>query len=314
MSKVSYIISKLFLTNVLLLLLFPANFLQAQNYVPFPDSVSIWSEVFTNQQPEIVETYQYGLWGDTMINSNLYNKVYKLNDTIYPLNVGQYCGAIREDSLKRVFVIGCECADPGAGNDEEVILYDFSKLVGDTVFVGMDGIGPFGYLVIDHIDSILIDDNYRKTFHFAASSTMDYWIEGIGSIRGLFSPIQWQPTGYQKWKLICFNQENDVKYLNPEFNNCFPLLTRINSLTQNVNIVLISPNPVTDISILSFTNTHGDYYKVEIFNMLGNKVKQINLHGESSMPICKFDYKPGIYIYKISGNNSVPIKGKIIIK
>ena len=303
---------KLFLVGVLFLFMLLPNELISQQYHPFPDSNAIWSEVFTCMQPDIIETYQYGISGDTIINTTLYHKIYLLNDTVYPLITGQYCGAIREDSLKRIFVIGCNCAYPGTTGNEEVVLYDFSKSVGDTVFVGMDSIGPEGYLVIDHIDSMLIDNNFRKTFYFS-TLYYDYWIEGIGSTRGLFSPIIWQPTGYQKWKLICFKQDDMVKYLNPDYSNCFPILSGINNLIQNKTNVEIYPHPVTDISTLDFSNTQGDYSILEIFNILGKKVKHINLQGKKTIKICNYEYKPGIYIYKLSGDNSEPIEGKLII-
>lgn len=166
--------------------------MKCQEYIHFPDSNAIWSEVFISQQPFYTETYQYGMIGDTLINSIIYHKIYRLNDTIYPLNPGQYCGAIREDSEKRIFLYGSECTPFGLGQ-EEVLLYDFSKSVGDTVFVGIDGIGPAGYLIINTIDSILIENNYRKTFHFTTLEDV-FWIEGIGSTRGLFSPIIELPT------------------------------------------------------------------------------------------------------------------------
>jgi hypothetical protein len=285
------------------------NTTKAQEYVPFPDSNAIWSEVFTSLQPFEIYTYQYGVLGDTLLNSKWYNKVYLLNDTLYPLTIGQYCGSIREDSLKRVYAINCICVYPGAGN-EEVLLYDFSKSIGDTVFVGMDSIGPMGLMVIDHIDSILIDNNYRKTFHFSYD---DYWIEGIGSTRGLFSPIVAQPTGFQDWDLICFNQDNMVMYLNPEYNSCFPILTGINDYIPQKNNVKIYPHPVWNISTLDFSKMEADYSILEIFNIHGKKVKHVNLHGENHVKIYNYEYKPGIYIFKLSGDSSEIIKGKMII-
>jgi|AntAceMinimDraft_15_1070371.scaffolds.fasta_scaffold15565_2 hypothetical protein len=286
--------------------------LQAQEYVPFPDSNTIWSEVFTSQQPYEIETYQYGISGDTVINANQYQKLYLLNDTVYPLITGQYCGAIREDSTKIIFVIDCNCAYPGSGQDE-VILYDFSKSIGDTVFVGIDGLGPSGYLVIDYVDSMLIDNSYRKTFHFLGYES--YWIEGLGSTRGLFSPIMTQPTGYQKWELICFNQDNEVKYLNPGFNTCFPILTGMNSEELESNDIKIFPHPVTNISVIEFmNNTSFMYQYIDFYNIFGQKVNHINIKDRKQIFIKKIDYRSGLYVYRISGQNIKSVIGKIIIE
>ena len=167
---------------------------RAQEYVPFPLSNAIWSEVFTSKQPDEVETYQFGIEGDTVYNNIQYSKLYLLNDTVYPLSVGRYCGGIQEDDMKRIYIIDCDCVMfPTIPIIDEVVLYDFSKSIGDTLFVGMYSFYPFSYLIIHEIDSVLIDGNYRKRFDFG----LEEWIEGIGSTRGLLSPIQEQPLGFQ---------------------------------------------------------------------------------------------------------------------
>jgi hypothetical protein len=284
----------------------------SQEYISFPQSNAIWSEVFTSQQPFFIETYQYGVIGDTTINSTVYQKIYRLNDTIYPLVPGQYCGAIREDNSKRIFVIGSECTYPGSGQGE-VLLYDFSKSVGDTVFVGIDGLGPEGYLIINNIDSILIENNYRRTFHFTTLEGF-FWIEGIGSTRGIFSPITAQTSGYQKWELICFNQDNIVKYLNPKFNSCFPLLTSVDNPNQSNHSVRIFPHPVTDISVIKFNTQNFEFQSFELFDMIGHKIKAINIKDKEQIIIKANDFKPGFYFFLMSGNKMNNASGKIIIK
>ncbi|MCK9401570.1 MAG: hypothetical protein M0Q51_16465 [Bacteroidales bacterium] len=241
-----------------------------QIYVPFPDSNAIWSEVLTDMQPFEIQAYQYGISGDTSFNSTWYKKVYLLNDTVYPLVLGQYCCAIREDSLKRIYAIDCQCCFQPLSGEEEVILYDFSKSVGDTVLVGLDGTDPLGgYYVIDYIDSVLIDGNYRKTYHFVDYDYLEYWIEGIGSTRGLFSPLTPVTTGSLKWELICFNQDGIVKYLNPVYNSCFPILTEINERETVIDPIKLCPNPVSDVSILDLSLSNQDFTILEIYDALG---------------------------------------------
>jgi len=307
--------TKLILFRALLLLFFISGLkvASAQNYHPFPDSNAIWSEVFTNGQPLEIDTYQYGIKGDTLINEKWYKKIYLLNDTTYPLHTGQFCGAIREDDQKRIFVVECSCTYPGA-DENEVLLYDFSKTTGDTVYVGVEGVGPWGMpLVIDQIDSVLINDEYRKTFHFDGYPY--FWIEGIGSTRGLFSPITWQPTGYQEWDLICFNENNEVLYLNPDFSSCFPIITGIEKHESKPGEVSIHPNPVTDVSIIDFqTTNHSSSKYLEFYNLYGEKTFQINIKGKEEIYIHAADHKPGLYLYRIKGKNTLLHTGKIIIK
>lgn len=297
---------------ILIFILIWQTDVKGQQYVPFPSSNAIWSEVFTSYQPDRIETYQYGISGDTIINTVIYHKVFRLLDTIYPIVPGQYCGAIREDSAKRIFIIGSECTYPGSGN-EEVLLYDFSKSIGDTVFVGPDGTGPEVYLIISNIDSVLINGNYRNTIHFAGFES--YWIEGIGSTRGLLSPITAQPTGFQKWELICFNQDDEVKYLNPEYNTCFPILTAINEMKPVNNIIKIFPHPITNISVIDLAAIADCLYQyIDFYNVFGQKVNRVNIADNEQIFISKLNYKSGLYVYRISGQNMKPLTGKVIFE
>lgn len=285
--------------------------ISGQVYIPFPDANAIWSEIYTNQQPFEVNTYQYGVSGDTIINSTSYHKIYQLADTLYPLTPGQFRGAIREDN-KRIFVISYNSVFPGSGNSE-VLLYDFTKKAGDTIFVGQDGIGPEGYLVIDHIDSVLIDNNYRKTFFFTTLEEF-YWIEGIGSTRGLFSPITAQPTGYQKWQLICFNQDGDVKYLNPEFNSCFQNFNGIEDNSNTNKLVDIIPNPIVEQGVMKLDNTNNNLNVLEIYDLFGQIISRINITNKSQVNLNRVEYNPGTYFYRISGHIMIPFTGKIIFE
>ncbi len=284
---------------------------ESQSYFPFPDSNAIWSEVYSHLQPEITEAYQYGIQGDTLINSVLYHKIYYLNDTIYPLVTGQYAGAMREDSLKRIYVIDCAYCENDAGS--EMILYDFSKEINDTVFVGSFGMGPLGYYVVEYFDSIMIDGNYRKTIHFYGYEDMEYWIEGIGSTRGLFSPLMPVPTGYSSWELICFNQDGMVRYLNPAYNTCFPILTGIEENKSEINLPRLSPNPVSNSGILDFSGSAVKYTRLIIFDGQGRRIRDLELNNSKSFVINGTEYKSGIYFYQLISDKMEIYSSKFLI-
>lgn len=283
---------------------------RAQEYVPFPLSNAIWSEVFTSKQPDEVETYQFGIEGDTVYNNIQYSKLYLLNDTVYPLSVGRYCGGIREDDMKRIYIIDCDCVMiPTIPIIDEVALYDFSKSIGDTLFVGIYSFYPYSYFIINEIDSILIDGNYRKRFDFG----VEEWIEGIGSTRGLLSPIQEQPTGYQKWKLICLNQEGSVTYLNPDFNSCFPILTSIEEQEQQPHL-MIYPHPVTNTSYLEVGAQLASYEVLEVYNILGKLEKRIAITpGETRIELNNKDFRTGIYLVVLKAKSQLLISDKILV-
>lgn len=275
-----------------------------QTYYPFLDSNAIWSEIYYEEvYHNNSEYYQYGIIGDTNINSIKYNKLYLLADTLLDNTLSNiFWGAIREDSVKRVYYLGRNTHEEEI--TEEIILYDFSKQVGDTIFSGYEYEVPN---IIVEIDSILIGDQYRKTFHFDSPI---FWIEGIGSTRGLLSPVTDQPTCSCHWELVCFKQGNEVLYLNPNFNQCFPLLSNINK--NNIRLFSkVYPNPVTDISFLDFGDSN--FRIIEIYDLMGKRIKSFNIEGLKNTHIKKNNFTPGLYIYKLSGEKGLFMNGKFIV-
>ena len=298
------------------ILLFGVVFLNntySQEYFPFPDSNAIWNETLTNTQPISIENYQYGIDGDTIINSLIYHKIYMLEDTVFPLELDQYCGAIREDEQKKIHFVACYCCVGPFPPDQDLILYDFSKNAGDTVFVGFDGIGPIGYYIIDYTDSILIDSTYRKTFHFVDYDYFEYWIEGIGSTRGLFSPITPDFFGHYLWELVCFNQEGIVKYLNPDYDSCFPIITNVYEENAPPIQLQVIPNPVMGIGSLDLSMTNLEFTKLSIYNAQGIQMNNIRLIDQSKVEFSIYNYPPGIYLVLLESKNHKIVSKKFIV-
>ena len=142
----------------------------------FPDSNSYFS----------VSWMKFWFEGDTTINDFKYKKVYmQSNDSIADFSRAHYFTAIREDTIaEKVY-----CFNPCYGilgeydplNEErELLLYDFSVNVGDTVrFCTFIGTQDFYYpeineLIVKSIDYVLIDNNYRKRINLIRSRWETY--------------------------------------------------------------------------------------------------------------------------------------------
>lgn len=158
-------------------LIFALTFSKAQTnvYNPFPTSNAIWTE-YSNSVGTISKK-QYAIFGDTIINTFAFHKIYETNldcvDTTITTNNSSLIGAIREDGFKSIyyypFNTGVFCQ---ANNTYK--LYDFSKqAIGDTIKFGtaFSDCYPYQYLTINIVDSILINGNYRKRWHFVEGET-----------------------------------------------------------------------------------------------------------------------------------------------
>ncbi|MDP8204436.1 MAG: T9SS type A sorting domain-containing protein [Candidatus Tenebribacter mawsonii] len=293
---------KTYLVLILTLITFS---IYSQNYYPFPDSNAIWNDKSYWSPHTWIQ--RYGVYGDTTINNQLYNQLYLIeDDSTININNMTYYAAIRENDTKQIFV---KLRD----YDYEILIYDFSLNVGDTIISN----SPNGYLnwgtcIITDIDTIEIENNhYRRRFKINNYGESEYWIEGIGSKGGLFFPISDYLTGTIN-DLLCFKHNDTAIYLNnPECDKCFcKLYTPIDELTRNTEYINVYPNPTK-------ANIHIDF---ELEKGLST-IKLINFNGTliesritNSFPIqMNIENLPnGIYLIQL--NTEKEIFTKKIIK
>jgi len=196
----------------------------SQSTSKFPiDSTSMWKidHIRNGVSDEVEhisgdEIFNYFINGDTLIGEHTYYKVFKtgvsyLDEPFFYENV--YAGALRDDDNKFFFV--------EKKKSDEVLLYDFTSQVGDTIQVPYDGV--FEEKIVSSIDSL---PDGRKMIHFNPKEVMmgcgdQYIIEGIGGSGGLLEG----PVCNHFWTydnhLVCFTQNDLLLYHDNSFEfNC----------------------------------------------------------------------------------------------
>ena len=261
----------------------------------FPDSNAIWS----------VYKEKYFVDGDSTYNAIDYKKYYFSNDSI--VATGSFFALLREDTiLKKVFSIA-------AGNSLEHLLYDFSLSINDTVTVYPVSFpfysGPILIKVV-FIDSILVGNNYHKRLKVSGVNQStgfdEYWIEGIGSTRGVFNA---GITGYIVSDvyypiLICYDKGGVNLYSNPNFASCYedyPVGIKENILNFKT---LLFPNPATSMIFIQSENEIKSY-KIE--SLLGQLIKQQKLNAKS-FSIDISNLVDGIYLVNLTTENGTEVK------
>jgi hypothetical protein len=302
------------LTLLSTLILIPFLGLKSQEYVPFPTENINWNVFLTfscddNIPPDTL-LLRYTIHGDTTINEIVYNKLcLESGDTLDPSI--EPVGGLREDG-KKIYFIGKDFE--GYSHDEELLLYDFTKQIGDTIRHDSDG---YFYSVIEDIDSIMIGSDYRKRYmvdnHWFFHNP-DYIVEGIGSIlNGLLGHITMIPLcGYHYWEHICFKESGQVMYLNPSYDECFPREFFV-SLRENfiVESIKIYPNPFFDKMYID-NLPEGKILSVQIINCLGQPmVKNALTSGINEISIPS---KSGFFIALIMDDNGEIYKNEKILK
>lgn len=268
----------------------------SQNYYPFPDSNAIWNEysIHIENPQNVAYKTRYGMIGDTVIATKLYSKIYRLiNDTCLNISNAEYFGAIREED-KQIFALTTY------HGETEILLYDFSIEEGDTIYSN----APEGYMsnpvVISNIDSILLLDGSTRKRYWINGSLDEFWIEGIGSQGGLFTPITDLITNYFEPHLSCFKQNESTTYLNNfSCNKCFcTLQTPVHQIEENNNFLDVYPNPAATNINIDFEFNNG-LSEINLFNSIGNS---IDLRMTNSFPIqMNIENLPvGIYLIRLS--------------
>ncbi len=308
-------------TFLFLIIVFCAVGLFAQKeyeYVPFPTSDAIWSELYyfkddINWQPPAYERFTVN-GEDTIINAISYKKIYMFLDTIFDVNTASYVGALREDEQKRVWLKIDSPLHPFKPrtfiNGEEILLYDFSVQEGDMIqseylnFLIGDG------AIVEKIDTIQIGNTYRKRIKIRELYSYPYeykeWIEGIGSPNGLFfTPFLEEPIGYvAKNYLIGFKYQDEILYFNDRFPCFYP--TNVQAVTKN-NMRLI---PIPGTGFMFDFEDKDNILIIQIYNMTGILLTTL----QKEFVLNTNTYASGIYIYKTIDNFGNRYIGKFVVQ
>ena len=280
---------------------------QTSAYHPFPDSNAVWNInhfIWWGCGPPTYamrhELFSYVLNGDTAINSDAYHKIYvpvvQINCNFgLPYQAAGYKGCLREDTLTRrvYFVYPNDTVDS--------LLYDFTLQVGDTVkgilahaetLCGM----PNPPLTIYSVDSILIDNGYRKQWNYSLGSI----VEGIGSLHGLLETACQFPDLPEAY-LSCFKQGDSVLYYAPWFPpfDC-NLIDGVNPVYFESHSLNLFPNPATnELTVRSSVFGEKRIELIEILDALGQNIFSQKINNQQPINIDVAGWNNGIYFVKL---------------
>jgi len=289
----------------------------SQNYYPFPDTNTAWNIVGDNDFTSDQWHFRYAIYGDTIINSILYTKVYEMYDSTILHPNSTYFAAIRENENKQIF-----CLLPGFS---ESILYDFNLNVGDTIYYNIGGVLGHSdvdfwdenhYRIIIEKDSMLMLNNqYRRKWVLEGNFSNQIWIEGIGSISwyGLFNPlITHLFTNGDGYQFACFKQNDTVFYLNNMFcDQCFcQLYTGIEDQNiENEKLISLFPNPFSNTVKFEFQNQQNSTTTLTIYDQVGKIIDEVTTSypssGKQQFIWNAEGYADGIYYYRIKVGEQV---------
>lgn len=260
---------------------------------PFPTLKAIWSELMGDK---------YGMEGDTLINNKTYKKIYTSQDSIFDFGSAGYYAALREfpDGIIKTII---------NGENQERQLYNFALLEGQSTTVWSKDHGDVNvtFIGIDSID-LVYEQRYVFRYSVQGSTNQFEWIEGVGSKTGLFYPAFATSIGPER-SLICFDENDSLKYLNPLYSDCYGQLVGVEQNT--LSPLKLYPNP-TSSSLYIESPQELQNVAIELSDLLGNVVYYTRLGNGFRFEVNNVTLAQGAYAYRISNDGIVISSGKLI--
>lgn len=294
----------------------------AQSYVPFPEGEAVWHVAEKDQYAVVAAHRQFMYTGDTTFNGFLYHRLsYKYESVHLPdgnLVVTDYgaIGFVRQDSLARkVYYFPKDEPD-------EYLLYDFGLQVGD--FYPKTYTHYSDNLALTKIDSILIDNSFRRVFVFDfpqnyPEDTAVRLIEGIGNDAGLLTYAEQGNCFETCIKLACFQQDGETVYAPDEFAfGYYPFgfchIVGVSEIENQRNDFLLYPNLVVKGDECTLINNIGKKMEVLVSNLFGNVIWRQKFNSESPAKIPTGNLPGGIYLVKILIDNKFLSTQKLVVQ
>ncbi len=312
---------------------FEKSQLSTASYTPFKSN-SVWS----------VSDAKYMTFGDTIINSKEYMKVYKQTQNQpfeFDIDQSSYYAAIRNDSIeKKVYVIFeyqpllfkfngeiVECSP-----FDEFLLYDFSLNIGDSAIVIENFSESLTQYMVKRVsqigtiydtDSLIVlsnSDTIKRILLQAHNPHVEllfdslYILESLGSNNGLFqqTPCSFIWDG-GCWELICYSHNNELLYSSPSNlnNDCFQPVTGVKveefeRSSQNT----IYPNPSNGTLFFTGFDFENRSIILKIYDIQGREMISKPLEN-NSLDVNWLEN--GIYMYSLFENGIKTISNKLII-
>lgn len=294
-----------------------SNILLSQEY-PIPAIGSEWNNTVMDLQSTMGNetTARLEVAGDTIIGSLLYSKLITSWEVGYSQNgdceftssgiggvkIDRYEGAIRTDENYRVRFI------PN-GETEVITLYDFSLTVGDSILLSEVNNPYYAYAI--KVDTVLIGKSKRKRVTVQGMYEIeDIWIEGIGSLYGLLTPVFrfWESHSYE---LHCYEENNITLYSSqPTCTRCdIVTATEYRNLHEKVSIF---PLPITGQSIVKWP-VRINPKRIIIYDLCGRKIYSKSINNIDNITIDKQDIEQGVLILELIGVSGIRYRDQIIV-
>jgi hypothetical protein len=185
-------------------------------------------------------------------------------------------------------------------NDQEYLLYDFDVQVNDVIEIF--SVGQLSPITITNIETVVINGISREKISFSDDWYNGYYIEGIGSDRGIRDYNTAGITDYSP-QLTCYYENNALVFDNPNDASTCGLTLSIDEKAL-LSSFAIFPNPSSDVLFIATSGLlSGEVFSMQIIDMLGNVVLTQQFMAFNKNQIDLSNLSTGSYIIRLSDKN-----------
>jgi hypothetical protein len=259
----------------------------------------IWSiVVISGLTVEHTDTYYHKFLGDTIINGISYSKLYRSEDENgekWKLNTFW----LWFEENNRVY-------NYWIPTDETRLIYDFNIEEGDSFQV--NGVRT---LYVDSVRTIEWGGKLRKHWyldthgHDHPHNTV--WIEGVGQT-GLFTRSTESGISGASCNLLCFSENGETVFQNPEYNSCWVYITSAPSVKSQKQLVELFQTDEGNLQLKLSEETSGELF---LYTIDGREVLKKTVD-QSVSTFCA--PASGILFYRFINEKNKVQTGKVMVK
>jgi len=328
--------------------------LNAQPYQKFLAGTNEWDIYFANivvahpNEPESVSPLGSGpvfASYDSVIGSYTYKRTYtRTEDPLIPTNKPCF---VREDTItKQVFILS-------ADSSNERIMYDFSLVTGDSIYLEYRYENSFihklksGWYFVDSTGLINTISGVRNTWYLSNPFNNSQfpnlpqvtWIEGVGST---ISPLYLDEEIEDTWflfhpyaqyaiSLTCVFQDGSPIFHDSAWaaiyalgglfgDSCIFMLSGIHENDGLDHSLKLKPNPMISTSVISLNHQGATgifTYRICMFDVAGRMIDNYSLNGNELTN--GFEWKPvhispGCVFVTVYSDNRLVAAGKLMVE
>lgn len=260
--------------------------------------------------------YSMKIEGDTNIAGITYSRLFRPTweffvpewfdgtvDDCFPWAIPDtgYVGGLRDNyGERKVYFVK-------AGTEQEILLYDFSLNVGDTLDFYFDPdvlMQLEDPIIVASIDSVEIGNSLRLRWNFTTPNNIGsdnalQLIAGIGGTAGLIEPDPFFLMHSPQTSLTCFSMGN-VHFYPPGTSSC-EMITHTTDFPAPHDELILFPNPAsTQLSVILPEKSIRKSTTIEVFDIGGRPVYQTRHNGNRMIQLNTENWNAGIYVLRMN--------------